>query len=364
MKILVLSTNGLIRDGITQWMKQYFTVTDQSGLEVGTVGRKEGDAALYREVSDAGIAVHILPPRRQVVAYVHALTKLLRDGHYDGVHIGANSATSSIELFAAWRAHGVKMRAIHSHNTTCDHKIIDKLLRPVMYRLSTEYLACGTDAGKWLFGSRPFHIVPNGQDPQEFAFDQAVRDKVRAELGLDDSQIAIGNVGGLNKQKNQSFLLDIFAAWRTTHEGILFVVGGGPKLDELKAHASELGISDSVRFLGPRNDVPNLLQAMDIMALPSLHEGFPIVALEWQLAGLPCVISDTITDECIITDLVTMVSLTASRETWVRALERGLNDSNREEDSSRARKSLIDAGYDVHKNAADLKKFYEARIES
>ena len=129
-------------------------------------------------------------------------------------------------------------------------------------------------------------------------------------------------------------------------------------LSEIKDMAKALGVENAVIFLGRRDDVPRLLNAMDCMVFPSLYEGFPNVVLEWQLNGLPVVMSETITDECAITPLVSQVSLNASAAIWADAIEDALKGRNRALDSASGVNSARTAGYDIRDNAAMLRRLY------
>lgn len=92
-------------------------------------------------------------------------------------------------------------------------------------------------------------------------------------------------------------------------------------MPKMQAKARELGIADHVRFLGVRSDVADLMQAMDVFAFPSLYEGLPVTMVEAQAAGLPCIISDKVPPECILTEgLVDVMPLSAGTEAWADAI--------------------------------------------
>ena len=358
-KILVISTSGIKSDGITSWMRQSVDAMDCGGLTLETVAWQDADSRVMAEVENCGIKVNLVPNRQKdLLRYCGVLLRLIRGEKYDIIHICGSSGLTGIELLLS-RIAGVPMRICHSHNTSCQHKVLDKLLRPVMYSCATDFLACGTDAGKWLFGNRPFAIIPNGKNLDLFRFDKGSRRFARSELGIKDDQVAIGHVGRFNEQKNHTKLLDAFAELRKRSDRYLLVlIGDGALINEVKARARELGIKESVLFLGFRNDVPRLLNAMDCMVLPSLYEGFPNVVLEWQINGLPCVISDAITRECAVTPLVRFEPLAEPASAWADAIEDALSASDRVLDSASSPCMVADAGYDIRRNAQTLREFY------
>ena len=131
--------------------------------------------------------------------------------------------------------------------------------------------------------------------------------------------MAFGCVAGFAPAKNHLFLLEAFARARRP-DARLVLVGDGALRAEAEARASALGIAGRVRFTGARADVARLLQGMDAMLLPSRFEGFPLVALEWQCAGLPAWLSDAVTRDCALTGQVRFLPLEADR--WAEAIER------------------------------------------
>lgn len=120
----------------------------------------------------------------------------------------------------------------------------------------------------------------------------ALRARVRAELGLDESHAVIVHVARLHWMKGHAHLLEaaplVLAA--APHSRFL-LVGDGPLQESLAAQIRDAGLADAVRLLGARDDVPRLLAAGDVMILPSLAEGLPNVVLEGMAAGLPVVAS-------------------------------------------------------------------------
>lgn len=364
-QILIICANGLKNDGITSWVKQIFSRMDLSTVHVDTVGWEDTDQLVISSIEQLGLKVHQLPNRKkEPLSYTKALYALMREGHYDVVHVCGSSAIMALELGIAKHA-GIPMRIAHSHNTTCEHKTLDKMLRPLFYHYTTDCYACGTDAGRWLFGNRSFTVIPNGKDLQEFAFSAKVRDEVRNELGFSQEQIVIGHVGRFNIQKNHAKLIETFAELhRRSPQYALCLIGDGELQNNTQDKVSELGLSDAVKFLGRRTDVPRLLNAMDCMVFPSHWEGFPNVVLEWQINGLPVVMSDAVTDECAITSLVQQMPLQADAREWAGAVENALCGMNRTDDSAHAVMTAKGKGYDIKDNAAMLRNLYLERRES
>jgi glycosyltransferase involved in cell wall biosynthesis len=132
--------------------------------------------------------------------------------------------------------------------------------------------------------------VMNGIPVDRFERSSDTRAQVRDELGIAQDALVIGTVGRLVELKNQRLLLEAAALLRPSWPGLVVVLAGdGPLRDDLVSLARQLGMQDGVVFTGPRQDVPRLLNAFDVFALPSRTEGLSIALLEACAAGLPLV---------------------------------------------------------------------------
>ena len=245
----------------------------------------------------------------------------------------------------------------HCHASTNGNgisaKIADYLHRNIN-RYTDYRFACSRQAGEWLYGEEAtFTVIPNAIDTAIFKFNNEKRRLVRSDLGISDYSMVIGHVGRFIQVKNHDFILSVFAEYKkTVPESVLLLVGDGPLVNTVKEKARILGISDSVITTGARQDIPNLLCAMDCFIFPSLFEGLPVTLIEAQCSGLPCLLSDHITSEAEVTDLFTRLSLSANSESWASKIAK--NENNRESYST----IVMNAGYDIKKTSAELQAFY------
>ena len=132
---------------------------------------------------------------------------------------------------------------------------------------------------------------------------EETRSRYRQEIGLDDGGLLVLSVGRLVEQKGHIYLLEAIPAIVEQFPKTVFAIAGdGGQRAELEIRCEQLGISPSVRFLGTRSDVPELLQVADIFVLPSLWEGFPIALLEAMEAGLPVIATQVEGVEEIVID--------------------------------------------------------------
>lgn len=364
MKILHIFTLPFTRNGITVFPISRAKALAGRGILLDFAAPGEPQEALMGQLRALGIGYHPLCASRktQKLRYWMELRRLIRKNRYDAVHCHGNSATLAMELLAAKLA-GCRVRIAHSHNTTCNYKNLDRRLRPLFYRLYTHAVACGTDAGNWLFPGRPFRVFFNGVDLCAFRFDPAVREKMRASLLLGDA-LVLGHVGRFNPQKNHAFLLEAFAALKKRRpDARLLLVGDGFLEEQTRALAGKLGVIEDVVFAGSVENVADYLDAMDVMALPSRYEGFPTVLVEWQCAGLPSLVSDRVTREAALTNLVRFDALEHGAEAWAAELAAMADGRDRARDSRAAAELLRDGGFELEDSANALADFYEAAVK-
>lgn len=234
-----------------------------------------------------------------------------------------------------------------------------------IYAFPTRYIAdqlfsCSRAAGISRYGKRrggnkeQCQIVNNAIPTEMFSFLAERRKLVRNQLGL-EKRLVVGHIGRFNPQKNHPFLLAIFAALlKKEPNAVLLLVGGGEDMPKMQAKVRELGIADHVRFMGVRSDVADLMQAMDVFAFPSLYEGLPVTMVEVQASGLPCIISDKVPPECILTEgLVDVMPLSAGAEAWADAILEKRNTPRTDRSAE-----IAAHGFDITTEAVKLQEFY------
>ena len=274
-------------------------------------------------------------------------------------HIGSSAAI----YLAAAKKYGVFAIA-HSHGADGKHGISQKLYKLLAYNtrnIADFFFACSEKAGIDRFGRRVvreeqrYRVFYNAVDTGRFCFDPVVRKEKRAELGLYERNYVIGHVGRFTEAKNHVFLLDIFAELKKKEpDAILLLVGDGDLRRTIEEKARKLQIVDSVILTGVRDDIPELMQAMDLLLFPSLHEGLPVTLVEAQSTGLPCVISSAIPPEAVIAkDLVSVLSLESDPAQWAEQVL-ALKNTGRTDHHE----AIAQAGFDIRDNAKWLEDFY------
>ena len=291
--------------GVEAVVMNYYRHVDRSKVQFDLIVCEGSHFVPRDEVESLGGRVFMVPPYSHIAEYQKALQRLFREEHWKIVHSHIN-ALSVFPLRAAKKA-GVPVRIAHSHSTSGKGEYaknaVKALLKTQANRYPTERFACSRFAGEWLFSKgADFEVVYNAIDLRRFSFNAEARVKARADLGLVGGQFAVGHVGRFMAQKNHAFLIDAFEqVAKRREDAVLLLAGTGEAEACVESSVAERGLSDRVRVLGQRTDMPDVYAAFDAFVLPSLYEGLGLVGVEAQRSGLPCLLSDAITREVDVT---------------------------------------------------------------
>lgn len=267
--------------GVESVVMNYYRNIDRNKIQFHFLCDEDSTDIPYEEIEKLGGKVIVIPPYQKLFKYQKELYRIFKENNYKIIHSHIN-ALSVFPLRIAKKA-GVPIRIAHSHSTSNKKEwkknILKMILRPLSKLYANKYFACTEYAGKWLFGKKvverkELNVINNAIDLKKFEFNKNAREDLRKELGIKEDVLVIGHVGRFMKQKNHEFLIDVFEKAIKQDDNIyLILVGQGPLEDKIKEMAKEKGIEDKILFLGQRNDVNKLYQAMDIFVLPSLYEG-------------------------------------------------------------------------------------------
>lgn len=278
------------------------------------------------------------------------------NGEYDYFHIHTQHAMDAYLSTLAAKMAGIKHVIIHSHNASTIYSTkVHNVFKIFLDQMKITRFACGNDAGKWMFKTKKFEIINNGIDLDNFLYTPQIRNKIRKKMGW-EGKFVVGHIGRFNLQKNHQFLIDAFYEFQKNKtDAILVLIGDGELRKEIERKVSSLNMEDKVQFLGVRDDVDKLYQALDLFVFPSLFEGLPVVLVETQAADLPCIISDTITNEVVINDNVTVLDLDSGSTVWASKIEKIYSSNIERKDTSMM---LTQAGYNIVDVAKRLENFY------
>lgn len=256
------------------------------------------------------------------------------------------------------KRHGIDKIAVHCHSTWYSFYKTNQLRNKLLFNLgkpfTTQNFACGKEAGEFWYGNDNYFELPNAVDCKNISYNEQKRSEKRAQLGL-EGKFVVGHLGRVHPpQKNHKFLLEIFSKVKELEPSSVLLMVGAEEDNELLQFANQLGVDDSIQFLGARTDVPDLLQAFDVFLFPSLWEGLPVSVVEAQASGLGVVMADTVTKEVCVTDKITLLSLNDDAQIWAqKVLEYGKLERK---DVYSVMKT---SGWDIYAEAEKLANYYK-----
>lgn len=357
--------NGLGNGGIETLVKSWYKNIDRNKVQFDfIIHYKENSPDIHEIETMGGRVIPLLQNRKSVrlIDYVCKFTtfyKLLKKEQYTVIHFHASFHLTFFYCLIAYLA-GTKKIVMHSHTSDFDkktgwlRKFFSIIFSKLFTGICTKRYACSLKAGEWMYGSKPAEVIKNGINVSDFRFDEEIRQAYRNKLGISD-KFVIGHVGRIEYAKNHAFLIDIFNEIRKVHSNsVLLIVGTGSLEGEIRKKVNILGLSDSVIFYGLSNKVARLMQAMDLLILPSHYEGLGIVTIEAQAAALKVIASDAIPTETAITDYISYCSLKEPAKRWADMALRFKTGYTREDITEKVYK----AGYDIREVTQSLMEYY------
>ena len=312
-----------------------------------------------KEAEQLGAKIYRLPARSSGFSYYKSLNKFFREKgrQYEVIHSCEGNLSSIAPIYYAHK-YRIPQRIVHSHNSSCKgfvNQVLHVINRNLVPLFCTCNLACSSLAAKYFFGKKDCTIVKNGVDTNRYKFNAERRILFRGEYNIPPSTHVLGHIGRFDEVKNHDFLLDIFFEYKKkNHDSILLLVGSGLLEDKIRQKVHRLGLDECVLFLGVRNDIPDILCAMDCFVMPSLYEGLPFVLVEAQTTGLPCVISNTINKDSKLTPNLAFCGLNDDAGLWVEKIKDIIGKDNREEGA----KYIEERGFDVLSTVRYLESLY------
>jgi len=286
--------------------------------------------------------------------------KHIRENKYSAIHFNVFHGLG-LKFVQIARKERVGVRIVHSHGSGLGEGIgqrikliLSRIGVKLWLREATKLISCSRDAGKFLFGSRDFLVIPNGIASERFAFSPEKRNEIRAVLSLDGA-VVFGHIGRFSAEKNHPFLLRTFAEIKKNlPEAKLIAVGEGDLFEETRALAGEMKIDGDVIFTGAVKTPEDYLSAMDVFLLPSFSEGFGIAAIEAQASGLPTLLSDGVPRTVAISDSTVFLPLSSAKEWADKAAELARIKSDRKD----AYTAISKHGFDVSDTAKKIYSLY------
>lgn len=349
--------------GIETYIYNTVMRMDKNIFDIYFLGYKDAKPCYYKELTEAGFHfIFITERKKNYMAYHIELNELFKKNGFDILHSNLNSLSCITPINIALK-YGCRV-IVHSHNSGCLQSKKSILLHRINYyrlpRKKIKMIGVSDVAGKWMFGDKSDYIVlNNGVDTERFKYSEGKRKAIKCECGITPKTIL--HVGAFREQKNHRRIISIFSDYLKNHgDTVLLLAGEGPLKPEIQQLVKKEGLEENVMFLDNRVDIDYIMSAADVLILPSFYEGFPIVLIEAQSSGLPCVISDVITDEALITDLCQKVDLDASNDRWSSAID---NAFALRPDRQQYSEMVNTYGFGIKRQTNAIEKIYMESLE-
>lgn len=356
MRVVHIVTS-MNRGGLETMIMNYYRNIDRKHVQFDFLVHRYEKGAYDDEIEKMGGKIYRIRNLNPFsLKYRKELDEFFKSNKYDIVHCHLD-CMSSIPLKYA-KKNGIAIRIAHAHSSSQDKnlKYVLKLYyKTQIKKYATDLFACSGDAGKWMFNGNNFTIIRNAIDSDLYKFNSSIRLAIRKEFNIPKNAFTVGHVGRFSTVKNHNFIVEVFSKIHDINKNsFLLMIGDGELKQEIKVKIKELDLDHNVIFAGIRNDVPNILQAMDVFLFPSLYEGLPLSLIEAQSSGLKCFISDRVSSESIITNNVESISLSKSAKEWADRILKYKDGYDRLDCSYLVKGS----GFDIIENASLLEAYY------
>lgn len=359
----VLGTTNL--GGAESRIMELYRCMNRSKVQFDFLVHTTEEGHYSKEIRELGGRIYSLPRFKVVnlVEYKKAIRQFFRE-HQEFVAVqGHMTSTASIYLPIAKKENPSIVTIAHARSAGVDRGAkgyITKLLRSSLKYKADYCFTCSREAGEAVFGKKwvdqgKVWTIPNAIDANRFQYNETVRSEVRAQLNLQD-KFVIGHVGRFGFMKNHTYLVDIFAELcKQRQDMALVLIGKGEEEANIREKLRGLGLENKVLFLGNRFDVERYYQAFDYFVFPSTFEGLPGSVAEAQAAGLHCLISDRITREVALTELVSYRSIEEEPGCWAEEILQNADQALIRKDM---REAISQKGFDVNTQAVLMEEFY------
>lgn len=292
------------------------------------------------------------------------------DTNIMGVHMNLNTLEYITPLLVAEKK-GLPVKIAHSHTAGKLNKkqhpetrLMQILNKQLLQSSKFTKLGCSMAACKYLFGNGQGAVIHNALELKSYKYNEETRKKIRERYSLSDDTIVIGFVGRMQYYKNPEFIIKIFNEYnKINRDSVLVLIGEGPLEDYCRKLVQDMGINKKVLFLGMQRETAKFYSMFDMFLFPSLFEGLGVVLIEAQMSGLPCLVSDVIPEDVMLTSLIEKHDLSDNEKKWAEHLNRLIIKYKKKRSIIDCSRELSNAGYDISKEAKQLENLYLSMIE-
>lgn len=311
IKVLMVVFNLSVANGVSSYVMNYFRNLNHNLIQMDFVIYNKQDTPYIKEIEETGGYVFLIPSIQNIKNHLAESKRIIKEGNYDIVHDNILILSYFIMRYA--KAYGVPVRILHSHSSKLSGSKIkairNRIFMPLLFKNTNYFIACSRSAGEGMFRKKPFRIVPNVISADKLSFSNSTRMKLRNKFHV-NNKFVMGSVGRLSIEKNPIYAFEIALKVKEIIPNFEYWwIGSGRLRQEAELFIKKHHAENFIKLFGNRTDVSDLYQAMDLFFLPSHFEGLPVTGLEAQAAGLPCLVSDTVSNEFVYTNQVFFFSL-------------------------------------------------------
>lgn len=340
--------------GVENYIMNYYRKIDKSKIQFDFIYHLESPINFIDEITRLGGKVFKQPEFsiKNIKIIKKNLYNILKEQKYDIIHCHqANAAFLYSKL--AKKMH-IKVRILHSHQTQASDSFFHSIRNiPLLYfgkKYSNVYFACSILAGNYLFKKSKFIVINNAIESNKYSYNEKNREMIRCKFNISKSDFLIGHVGRFCNQKNQIFLLKLFKDMASVYPNLkLMLIGDGELRPKILRHISNYNLEEKVILTGAIDNVYLYYSAMDLIVMPSLYEGLPVVGVEAQYNGLNLIVSSNVTKELNFSNNVTYIDLKKYDE-WKRCIEYFISNNKRN--------NVTSAEYDIISQSKNLENVY------
>ncbi len=361
------------RGGAETMVMNYYRNMDRTKVQFDFLLHRQDRGVFDDEIEQLGGKIHRLHniSLGNLSKYKKALDEFFKTHpEYQIVHSHLNAL--SVFVLKSAKKNNVQTRIAHSHTSLYNlnlnpfskkrHSlrfafkfVMQNMLKRQVPSNASHYYSCGDKAGVWLFGKKNksrVKIINNAIDTSQFVYNSIKALEKKKELEVTNG-LVIGHVGNFVPEKNHLFLLQVFEELNNIDKSSTLILVGAGQRKQYEEFVAKAKLEANVKFLGARNDVPEILQAIDLFLFPSTNEGLPVTLIEAQASGLKIIASDEISKELDVTGLVDFVPLMQSPKYWAEKILESAK-YNRIDTTDK----IVKGNYDIKNNALMLQEFY------
>lgn len=355
---------GVNCGGVEATVYNYYRKMNRSKFHFDVVSQKDRNQDVSTDLfaqkfRDLGSNVYYIPSKQDnFCSCMYGFAKILRKTSYDIVHI--HMGQGSLPYVVCAKLLGITHIVVHTHiafdKTGWTVRPTTRIMRWLLKYFNVHKAACSQEAATEAWPNQNVFVLNNAVDGVAYLQDVQKRQAIRKELNI-EKDITLCAVARFTESKNHSFLIDIFEEFLTANANAKLVLIGNGELEQtIRQKVNMRNLEQKVLFLGARSDIPELLQAMDVFVLPSQFEGFGIVYIEAQLAGLPTfAIEGAVPNAVNVSDSLKLMPKHATPIQWAEQIRTVLNQPKHSENIL---SNIKQHGFDINCEAKKLEAFY------